>query len=152
MTALSKASSVRICEGRKSSQTISTTRLPVAVAICEWRESGAGMEEAPGSVRPSASTALIIVAAVPIVMQVPGERAIPCSRSSHCCWSMVPARSSDQPLNMSVPEPSVLPEALPLSIGPAGMKMNGRSIEIAPIASPGVVLSHPPMRTAPSTG
>jgi hypothetical protein len=34
---------------------------------------------------------------------------------------MSPARSDCQPLNMSVPEPSVLPEALPFSIGPAGM-------------------------------
>ncbi len=122
------------------------------VAICAWRESGAGIDEAPGNVRPSASAALIMVAAVPIVMHVPGERAMPDSRSSHCSWSIAPARSSDQPLNMSVPEPSVAPDALPFSIGPAGMKMNGMPIEIAPITRPGVVLSHPPISTAPSTG
>jgi hypothetical protein len=40
----------------------------------------------------------------------------------------------------------------PDSIGPAGTKIVGRSIEVAPISSPGVVLSHPPIRTAPSIG
>jgi hypothetical protein len=36
-----------------------------------------------GSVRPSASAALVIVDAVPIVMQWPGERAMPDSTPSH---------------------------------------------------------------------
>ena len=39
------------------------------------------MEAAPGSVTPSASAALVIVDAVPIVMQCPGERAMPFSIS-----------------------------------------------------------------------
>ena len=43
------------------------------VAICAWRESAAGIDAAPGSVRPSASAALVIVDAVPIVMQWPGR-------------------------------------------------------------------------------
>ena len=67
--------------GLRSSHTISTMRLPVSVAICAWRESAAGIEAAPGSVRPSASAALVIVEAVPIVMQWPGERAMPSSIS-----------------------------------------------------------------------
>jgi hypothetical protein len=36
---------------------MSTMRFPVRVAICAWRESGAGIEAAPGSVRPSAAAA-----------------------------------------------------------------------------------------------
>ena len=46
-----------------------------------WRESGAGIEAAPGRVKPSASAALVMVEAVPMVMQWPGERAMPCSIS-----------------------------------------------------------------------
>ena len=46
-----------------------------------WLESAAGIEEAPVSVMPSASTAAVIVDAVPIVMQWPCERAIPSSSS-----------------------------------------------------------------------
>ena len=38
--------------------------------------SAAGMEAAPGRVSPSTSAMVVIVEAVPIVMQVPGERAI----------------------------------------------------------------------------
>src|SRR5258706_12644855 len=74
VTALSNEASERIEDGRRSSHTISTIRLPVCVAICAWRESAAGMEAAPGSVRPSASAALVMVEAWPIVMQWPGER------------------------------------------------------------------------------
>src|SRR6185436_13521408 len=74
--ALSYDAAVRRSEGFRSSQTISTMRLPVLVAICAWRESGAGIDAAPASVMPSASAALVIVDAVPIVMQWPGERAM----------------------------------------------------------------------------
>ena len=48
---------------------MSTMRLPVIVAITACRESAAGIEAAPGNVIPSASAALVIVEAVPIVMQ-----------------------------------------------------------------------------------
>jgi hypothetical protein len=65
---------------------------------------------------------------------------------------MVPALSSAQYFQTSEPEPSVLLPQYPRSIGPAGMKMAGRFIEIAPISSPGVVLSQPPISTAASTG
>ena len=56
-------------DGLRSSQTMSTMRLPVRVAITAWRESAAGIEAAPGNVMPSASAALVMVEAVPIVMQ-----------------------------------------------------------------------------------
>ena len=52
-----------------------------ARAITACRESAAGIEAAPGSVTPSASAALVMVDAVPIVMQWPGERAMPFSIS-----------------------------------------------------------------------
>ena len=39
-----------------------------------WAESIAGMLEAPGKVMPSASTMEVMVDAVPMVLQVPGER------------------------------------------------------------------------------
>ena len=39
-----------------------------------------------------------------------------------------------------------------LDIGPAGQKIAGRSMEIAPMSKPGVDLSQPPSRTAPSIG
>ena len=69
VTALSIARESTTSRIRRSSHTISTMRLPDSVAICEWRESGAGIDAAPGSVRPIASVALVIVDAVPIVMQ-----------------------------------------------------------------------------------
>ena len=131
---------------------MSTMRLPVRVAITAWRESAAGIEAAPGSVMPSASAALVIVEAVPIVMQWPGERAMPCSISSQSLSVILPARSSAQYFQTSLPEPSASPRQLPRSIGPAGMKIAGRFIEIAPMMSAGVVLSQPPISTAPSAG
>ena len=84
---------------------MSTMRRPVAVAICACRESGAGIDAAPGSVRPSASAALVIVEAVPIVMQWPGERAMPSSISRQSSSVMLPARSSAQYFHTSLPLP-----------------------------------------------
>ena len=75
--------------------------------------------------------------------------------SSICVQSrplMLPARSSSQYFQTSDPEPSVLPCQLPRSIGPAGMKIAGMFMLIAPISNPGVVLSQPPISTQPSTG
>jgi hypothetical protein len=59
-----------------------------------WAASAAGIEVAPGSVRPSASAMMVIVEAVPIVMQVPAERAMPASMSFHCWLVIVPASFS----------------------------------------------------------
>jgi hypothetical protein len=150
--ALRNAASVRISESFRSSQTIWTIRLPVCAAMTAWRESAAGIDAAPGSVSPSASAALVIVDAVPIVMQCPGERAMHCSISIQSCSVILPARNSAQYFQTSEPEPSGAPSQLARSIGPAGMKSAGRFIDVAPMMSAGVVLSHPPISTAPSAG
>ena len=70
---------------------------------------GLGSTTRPGSAKPSASTALVIVDAVPIVMHVPGERAMPFSISSQSFSPMFPARSSAQYFHTSLPLPSVPP-------------------------------------------
>ena len=68
-------------------------------------------------------------------------------------WSVIfPARNSSQYFQLSLPEPSTLPCQLPRSIGPAGMKMHGMFMLVAPNSSPGVDLSQPPISTAPSIG
>ena len=150
--ALRNAVRVSTVESRTSSQTMSTMRRPVCAPITACRESAAGMEAAPGSVTPSASAALVIVDAVPIVMQCPGERAMPFSISRQSSSVIFPARRSAQYFQVSEPEPSVVPPQCPRSIGPAGRNKAGRSIDDAPISSPGVVLSQPPISTAPSIG
>src|SRR3954470_24737432 len=100
------------------------------------------MDAAPGNVSPSASTADVIVEAVPIVMQCPGDDAMRSSAESQSASVMRPARSSSQYFQTSEPEPSVVPRQLARNMGPAGTKMNGRPAEIAPITRAGVVLSH----------
>ena len=87
----------------------------------EWFESAAGIDAAPGNVSPSTSATDVMVDAVPITMQVPGERAIPSSTSRPSFSVMLPARSSAQYFQVSVPEPSGWPCQLPRNIGPAGM-------------------------------
>ena len=105
VTAFSNASVVRISRGVRFSQTMSTIRRPLATAIRECAESAAGIEDAPGSVRPSASTAAAIVDAVPIVMHVPKDRAMPSSISRQLHSSSVPARRSAQYFQTSLPDP-----------------------------------------------
>ena len=51
-------------------------RSPQSEAMRAWPLSTAGIEEAPGKVRPMASTIEVIVEAVPMVLQVPTERVI----------------------------------------------------------------------------
>ena len=87
-----------------------------------------------------------------MVMQVPGERAMPASMSFHCWFVIVPASFSAQYFQMSEPEPRIVPPWWPRIMGPAGMKIIGRFMLIAPITVAGVVLSQPPMSTAPSIG
>ncbi len=152
VTALSMLPWVSIAAGVRSSHTIPTMRRPHSVAMRGWLASAAGIAEAPGRVKPSASTASIIVAAVPAVMQVPKERAMPASIAFHCASVMFPARSSAWYFHTSEPLPSGLPRQLPRSIGPAGMKIAGSPALIAPITSAGGVLSQPPSSTRPSTG
>src|SRR5690606_36538832 len=62
---------VSIFLGARSSQTISTTRRPHSADMRMWLTSAAGIDEAPGSVRPMASAMAVMVLAVPMVMQVP---------------------------------------------------------------------------------
>jgi hypothetical protein len=62
----------------------------------------------------------IMVAAVPMVMQVPAERAMPSSISNQLASSSWPARRSSQYFQTSVPLPSTRPCQLPRSMGPAG--------------------------------
>ena len=118
--ALSNESRVRKSRGLRSSHTMSTMRLPESVAILAWLESGAGIDAAPGRQKPTLSARDIMVAAVPIVMQVPGERAMLSSISFQSFCVMVPARSSAQYFQLSEPEPSVVSRQWPESIGPAG--------------------------------
>ena len=103
-------------------------------------------------VSPIASVTDAIVEAVPIVMQVPTDRAMPSSIWPQARSSIRPARSSAQYFQTSVPLASGWPHQLPRSIGPAGRKTAGRSMLMAPISRPGTVLSQPPSRTTPSTG
>ena len=138
--------------GLTSSHTISTMRRPAAVAMRGWLESAAGIEDAPGSIRPSASAAAAIVEAVPIVMHVPKERAMPSSISPQAQSSRLPARFSAQYFQTSVPLPRVWPRQFPRSMGPAETKIAGRFMLVAPISSAGTVLSQPPSSTTPSTG
>ncbi len=150
--AFSIAFRVMMSRGLRSCHTMSTTRRPLAVAMRGWLESAAGIDAAPGMVMPSTSATEVMVDAVPMVMQWPGERAMPPSISSQSSWVMFPARSSAQYFQLSVPEPSVLPCQLPRSIGPAGTKTAGTFMLAAAISSAGVVLSQPPISTAPSIG
>ena len=71
VTALRKAFLLRIFAGVSSSHTMSTMRRPHSDAMRMWLASAAGIEEAPGSDMPSVSAIAIMVAAVPMVMQVP---------------------------------------------------------------------------------
>ena len=99
-----------------------------------------------------ASAIEVIVEAVPIVLQVPVVRTPRPSSSTQSAGVMVPARSSSQYFFVCVPAPTLRPRHQPFDIGPAGQKMAGRPMLIAPISRPGVDLSQPPSSTAPSTG
>src|SRR5690606_39517655 len=118
-------------------------RAPQADAMRGWALSAAGMLEAPGSVIPIASTMEVMVEAVPIVLQVPIDRVMPVSRSTQSCGDMRPALSSSQYLRVWVPAPVFTPRHWPFDMGPAGQKIVGRSMLIAPISMPGVDLSQP---------
>ena len=151
-TAFSNASRVRMVESRWSSCTMSTMRRPAMRAITLRRPSTAGKAALPGSPRPSASTMLAIVDAVPIVMQWPWLRCMQLSASKKSASLSVPARTCSLMLHTPVPEPRSWPRHLPLSIGPPLTPMVGRSTLAAPITSDGVVLSQPISSTTPSTG
>ena len=90
-----------------------------------WLASTAGIDEAPGNAKPSASVIAIMVAAVPITMQVPKLREMPPSISAQSFSLMRPARFSSQYFQASEPEPSVSPRQLPRSDRP-GRHIDGR--------------------------
>jgi hypothetical protein len=150
--ALPKASAVSRSRGLRSSQTISTIRRPLPEARRGWFESAAGIDDPPGSVMPRTSAAAAIAEAVPMVMHVPKDRAMPSSISLHAQSSSRPARFSDQYFQASLPLPRTWPRQLPRSIEPAGTKIAGTFMLVAPISSAGTVLSQPSRSTAPSTG
>ena len=77
---------------------------------------------------------------------------MPASTPAQSASVILPARNSSQYFQLSEPEPSCLPWKLPRSIGPAGTKIAGMFMLVAPSSRPGVVLSQPPSSTAPSTG
>src|SRR5215469_11272 len=110
------------------------------------------MVAAPGSVRPMASSVMAMVDAVPMVMQVPNDRAIPSSICFQASSLTRPALRSAQYFQTSVPEPRWRPAYVPRNIGPAGITIAGTSALSAPITIAGSVLSQPPSRTAPSIG
>ena len=106
--------------GFKSSQIMPTIRSPASCDMRTCAESAAGIDEAPGSVSPIASTTEVIVEAVPIVLQVPTERVMRASRSTQSSWVILPARSSSQYLRVWVPAPTFWPCQREFDIGPAG--------------------------------
>ena len=119
--AFSNEARLSILAGVRSSQTMSTMRRPHSAPMRTWLESVAGIDDAPGSVKPQASAMPVMVLAVPMVMQWPWLRAMPPSTSIHCLAVILPARRSSQYFQVSEPEPRTWPFQLPLCMGPAGM-------------------------------
>ncbi len=150
--ALAKDAWVRNVLGRRSAATIPTASRPVPWAASSSRLSGAGVPATPGTTMPSASATKAIVDAVPIVLQCPRLRIIADSERVNCSVDSVPARTSSDSRQTSVPQPSGVPRKVPVSIGPPGTTTAGRSTEAAAISSDGMVLSHPPSSTTPSIG
>ena len=113
-----------------------------------------GIDAAPGSVRPSASAALVIVEAVPIVMQWPGERAMPSSISLPVVLGDV-AGAQLRPVLPGVGAASRATAPLPVAAQHRARRHeDGRQVHrrSRPSSAPGVVLSQPPISTAPSAG
>src|SRR5678815_6019018 len=66
--AFSNDARLRIRAGVRSSQTISTMRRPHSADMRAWLTSAAGIDDAPGRLKPIVSAIAVIVLAVPIVM------------------------------------------------------------------------------------
>src|SRR5690606_11958663 len=140
--AFSNAFLVKILDMVKSSFTISTIRRPDNCCITFLRESAAGMDEKPGSVKPNASHMVPMVEAVPIVLQCPillaAQISASCiaSASKSCvfCFSLI--------IQLKEPEPMVSPLNLPFNIVPPGTTIVGKSTLQAPMSVDGVVLYH----------
>ena len=85
------------------------------------------MEDAPGSVIPIASASAVMVEAVPMVMQNPGDRAMPLSMAVH---SLV-AQISGAALRPEFPEIGAAAERFPVPVAAqhgTGGKINRRQI------------------------
>ncbi len=67
------------------------------------------MDAAPGRLKPITSASEVMVEAVPMVMQWPGERALEASLSMKSAFEMAPALNSMNSRLVSVPLPSGLP-------------------------------------------
>jgi hypothetical protein len=93
-------------DGVRSSQIICTIRSPQSAAMRACAESIAGMAVEPGNARPSASTMAVIVLAVPMVLQVPGDRVIFASSAIHSASPIAPAWRSSQNMRVCVPAPT----------------------------------------------
>ncbi len=150
--ALRNAARVMIALGRRSAATIATASRPVSCAPASSRVSAAGTPALPGTLMPRASATQAMVEAVPIVLQCPALLIIDDSERAKSSADSVPARTSSDSRQTSVPQPSGRPRNVPVSIGPPGTRTAGRSTEAAAISSAGIVLSQPPSRTTPSTG
>ena len=131
---------------------MATMRWPDIWLMTLRRASTAGIAALPGKARPNASIMQAMVDAVPIVLQLPGDRLIAASDARKSSAFMRPAFTSSLRRNMSVPDPSFSPRNMPESIGPPDTTMVGRLQLAAPITSAGVVLSQPTSRTTPSIG
>ena len=110
------------------------------------------MPAMPGIVMPGASVTQAIGEAVPIVLQWPLLPIIADSAARKSSSDSVPARTSSLSRQTSVPQPSGMPRKCPVSIGPPGTTIAGRSTEAAAISSERMVLSQPPSSTTPSMG
>ena len=110
------------------------------------------MAAAFGRVSPRASTVHAIDEAVPIVMQCPALRLIHDSASRTSFPVTSPLTKASESCQVKVPEPTFLPFQYPLSIGPPGTTIVGKSTLQAPIIVEGVVLSQPVSKTTPSIG
>ncbi len=93
-----------------------------------------------------------MVDAVPMVLQVPAERDMPASAAMKSWIEILPALTSSESFQTTVPDPISLPSCLPLSIGPPVTTIVGISQLAAPINSAGVVLSQPTSSTTASIG
>ena len=150
--AFSNAARVRIVDGLRSSQTISTLRFPVRYAI-SWRSRcGAGIAAHPGRLMPSASASEFMVVAVPMVLQWPADGADDAMSSVNFRASISSRASSSRAVQRIVPEPVRLPLYQPFSIGPPERTIAGMSTVAAAMICAGVVLSQPVVRTTPSSG
>ena len=107
--------------------TSSTASRPDSCAPSSSRLSGAGVPASPGIVMPSASAMMLMLDAVPMVLQWPRLRIIDDSDRRNSSADRVPARTSSLRRQTSVPQPRACPRKVPFSIGPPEITTAGRS-------------------------